>query len=83
MLLNIAALDIFKTNNRVIICYSSSWCVSYDECGNCVGKKTVTPLEPTKLRWNLSNDCQKAIDASYRVALNLLEDVDLRLIMFR
>ena len=59
------------------------WYHSYDESGNCIGEARITPIEPTKLRWNISRDCQKVIDSSFRVAELLLNDVDLRLIMFR
>ncbi|KAF2358191.1 Acyltransferase ChoActase/COT/CPT [Trinorchestia longiramus] len=55
----------------------------YDESGNCVGEAKLNPREPVKLRWNLSKECQSVIDNSFKVAQSLLNDVDLRLIMFR
>lgn len=55
--------------------------VGYDAEGNCTGALTVDPPVPTKLNWELNQDAIVAIDVSYRVAENLLNDVDLRLYM--
>ncbi|KAK8405000.1 hypothetical protein O3P69_001522 [Scylla paramamosain] len=53
----------------------------YDDDGNCVGKVTCNPPVPSRMKWELNQECLQAIDTSFRVADALLNDVDLRLYM--
>ncbi|KAK4319843.1 hypothetical protein Pmani_009258 [Petrolisthes manimaculis] len=53
----------------------------YKEDGNCNGEVTCNLPLPTRLKWELNQECQIAIDTSFRVAEALLNDVDLRLYM--
>jgi len=55
----------------------------YDETGNCAGAARPMVLRPTKLRWNISSECNAVIQASYKTATTLIADIDMRLIMFR
>ena len=41
--------------------------LGYDENGNCVGKVTCNPPAPTRLKWDLNQECLQAIDTSFRV----------------
>ncbi|XP_071534183.1 carnitine O-palmitoyltransferase 1, liver isoform isoform X1 [Panulirus ornatus] len=55
--------------------------IGYDENGNCTGKVNCDPRPPTRLKWELNQECLQVIDSSLRVAEALLNDVDLRLYM--
>ncbi|KAL7643720.1 UNVERIFIED_CONTAM: hypothetical protein RMT77_005726 [Armadillidium vulgare] len=54
----------------------------YDSDGNCRGEARFEPPQPVELKWNISPELQMAIESSFRVANALLNDVDLRLVMF-
>ncbi|XP_069936378.1 carnitine O-palmitoyltransferase 1, liver isoform isoform X1 [Cherax quadricarinatus] len=55
--------------------------IGYDENGNCNGVASCDPPVPTRLKWELNQECLQVIDSSFRVAEALLNDVDLRLYM--
>ncbi|MPC14995.1 Carnitine O-palmitoyltransferase 1, liver isoform [Portunus trituberculatus] len=38
----------------------------YDDDGNCVGKVTCNPPVPSRLKWELNQECLQAIDTSFR-----------------
>ncbi|XP_041987683.1 carnitine O-palmitoyltransferase 1, liver isoform [Aricia agestis] len=55
----------------------------YKEDGNAKGPVDSPPPAPTRLQWELNNeDLLKAIDISYGVAEKLLNDVDLKILMY-
>lgn len=57
--------------------------IGYDSNGDSQGSLDLVPPTPIRLQWNLSdNELLKAIDTSYNVALKLLNDVDLKILMF-
>lgn len=57
---------------------------SYAPDGNTVGAVETPPPAPIRLQWELENeDLTKAIDISYGVAQKLLNDVDLKILMFK
>lgn len=54
----------------------------YDEHGNARGSVQAPPPAPARLQWEFPDTLLAAIDTSYRVATALLNDVDLRILMF-
>lgn len=57
--------------------------VRYTPDGNCLGSVETPPPTPLRLQWDLKNDeLLKSIDISYNVAQKLLNDVDLRILMY-
>uniref|UniRef100_A0A2H1W6J1 carnitine O-palmitoyltransferase n=1 Tax=Spodoptera frugiperda TaxID=7108 RepID=A0A2H1W6J1_SPOFR len=62
------------------------WCeleVGYGPDGNTLGTVDSPPPAPIRLQWDLGNeDLLKSIDISYNVAQKLLNDVDLRILMY-
>lgn len=53
----------------------------YTKDGRTDGALEFTPPAPVRLQWNLLPPCIAAIEKSYEVTLNLLNDVDLRIYM--
>nr|CAG4638380.1 EOG090X04D9 [Cyclestheria hislopi] len=51
----------------------------YKEDGHCKGVAEFEPPVPIRLKWEIPKPCIEQIEASYQVALSLLNDVDLRL----
>lgn len=56
-------------------------CEGYDEQGNTVGQVKVK-IEPEKLKWDIGEEAQKAIDVSLTVANGLIADVEMALLMW-
>ncbi|CAG9781833.1 unnamed protein product [Diatraea saccharalis] len=57
--------------------------LGYDENGNTKGTVDTPPPPPIRLQWELDKeDILSAIDVSYNVAQKLLNDVDLRILMY-
>lgn len=55
----------------------------YAKDGNNVGPVESPPPAPIRLQWDLKNEeLLNAIDVSYNVAQKLLNDVDLRILMY-
>ncbi|XP_049818762.1 carnitine O-palmitoyltransferase 1, liver isoform isoform X2 [Aethina tumida] len=51
----------------------------YDEKGNTLGTPEITPPTPTRLKWDIQEECQQAIDQALIVARDLIQDLDLRI----
>uniref|UniRef100_A0A1B6CIN1 carnitine O-palmitoyltransferase n=1 Tax=Clastoptera arizonana TaxID=38151 RepID=A0A1B6CIN1_9HEMI len=51
----------------------------YGADGHTTGVPEFKPPVPTRLQWEITPPCLVAIERSYQVALNLLNDVDLRI----
>lgn len=57
--------------------------IGYDSDGNTIGTVETPPPAPIRLQWDLNKEeILNAIDVSYNVAQKLLNDVDLRILMF-
>lgn len=57
--------------------------IGYDEKGNAVGSIDMKVPMPTRLQFDLDNEkAKEAIDVSFKTAQNLLNDVDLRILMY-
>ncbi|XP_053623682.1 carnitine O-palmitoyltransferase 1, liver isoform [Plodia interpunctella] len=57
--------------------------VGYAPDGNTIGNVEAPPPVPIRLQWELNNEeLLKAIDVSYNVAQKLLNDVDLKILMY-
>lgn len=55
----------------------------YAPDGNTIGVVETPPPVPIRLQWDLENEeLTKAIDTSFSVAQKLLNDVDLRILMY-
>ncbi|XP_026497542.1 carnitine O-palmitoyltransferase 1, liver isoform [Vanessa tameamea] len=54
----------------------------YDESGDARGAVEAPPPAPVRLRWELSEPLLAAVDQSHAVAMQLLNDVDLRILMY-
>lgn len=55
----------------------------YSPDGNTLGTVESPPPAPIRLQWDLANEeLTKAIDTSFVVAQKLLNDVDLRILMY-
>ncbi|XP_062973116.1 carnitine O-palmitoyltransferase 1, liver isoform isoform X2 [Elgaria multicarinata webbii] len=50
--------------------------LGYTEDGHCRGEATSGILMPTRLQWEISEECQEVIEASLAIARPLAEDVD-------
>ncbi|XP_066905403.1 carnitine O-palmitoyltransferase 1, muscle isoform isoform X2 [Halyomorpha halys] len=57
---------------------SGNW---YKEDGHTKGTPSFAPPPPIKLQWDLKDSCLNAIDASYQVARQLIDDIDLHIYM--
>ncbi|XP_067213212.1 carnitine O-palmitoyltransferase 1, liver isoform isoform X2 [Linepithema humile] len=49
--------------------------------GHTIGTPEFSPPAPIRLQWDLNTKCIKVIEQSYQVALDILNDVDLRIYM--
>ncbi|KAL3883613.1 hypothetical protein ACJMK2_029858 [Sinanodonta woodiana] len=56
--------------------------LGYRPDGHTLGEPEMTSPNPIRLEWELKEPCIQAIESSYQVAKKLLEDVDLRILMF-
>lgn len=55
----------------------------YAPDGNTLGAVESPPPAPIRLQWDLGHeDLLKSIDVSYNIAQKLLNDVDLRILMY-
>lgn len=53
--------------------------IGYAPDGHTIGEPEFTPPAPTRLQWDFNEKALAAIDTSFKVAQNLLNDVDLRI----
>ncbi|CAH0546637.1 unnamed protein product [Brassicogethes aeneus] len=51
----------------------------YDETGNTIGTPEIIPPNPIRLKWDIQEDCQTAIEQALVLANDLINDVDLRI----
>ncbi|XP_076237733.1 carnitine O-palmitoyltransferase whd isoform X2 [Calliopsis andreniformis] len=51
----------------------------YGKDGHIEGTSELVPPSPTRLQWDLNTNCITAIEESYQIAKNLLNDVELRI----
>lgn len=50
--------------------------LGYGDGGHCVGDPDVRLAAPQRLQWDIPDECRAAIDASFRLAKSLADDVD-------
>lgn len=56
---------------------------SYNSKGDALGTVETPPPPPTRLQWELQSEpLVKALDTSYEVSQKILNDVDLRILMY-
>ncbi|XP_034255804.1 carnitine O-palmitoyltransferase 1, liver isoform isoform X2 [Thrips palmi] len=53
--------------------------IGYGPDGHTIGEPEFTPPAPTRLQWDFNEKALAAIDTSFKLAQNLLSDVDLRI----
>lgn len=56
--------------------------LGYSEAGDALGPVSSPPPAPVRLQWELSPALLAAVDVSYKLARDLLQDVDLRILMY-
>ncbi|CAG9557982.1 unnamed protein product [Danaus chrysippus] len=56
--------------------------LGYSESGDALGPVPSPPPPPVRLQWELSPALLSAVDVSYKLARELLQDVDLRILMY-
>ncbi|KAL0280460.1 UNVERIFIED_CONTAM: hypothetical protein PYX00_001740 [Menopon gallinae] len=54
----------------------------YTSDGHAVGEPEFTPPAPTRINWEIKEPLSTAINTAYQQALNLLNDVELRILLF-
>lgn len=60
---------------------SETWESRFDKDGNTVGKPEITPPTPIRLKWELKYEASTAIENALKVAQNLINDIDLRILV--
>ncbi|XP_074028252.1 carnitine O-palmitoyltransferase whd isoform X2 [Leptinotarsa decemlineata] len=53
----------------------------FDEKGNTTGELEISPPVPSRLNWELKSDAQEAIEKSLKLANELIDDIDLRILV--
>lgn len=54
----------------------------YDDNGDLVEKPEIVPPPPTRLQWNISEECLGAIEESVQITEKLINDIELKILKF-
>lgn len=57
--------------------------IRYDEKGNTKGVPELDPPKPTRLKWEIPDECVEMIEYAANCSLGLLNDVDLQLLVHK